>query len=312
MDPKEIDIPEAIALLEAEQAVFVDIRDAASYQAGHVPGATHVNDGNIAAFTREADKAKTIVVYCYHGRASRGGAQHFAEQGFQAASLIGGFTAWSGGGHPSESAADTTAAPNVAVTAEAAAQLQGFMQSEAGETCVRLTLDGSRFGLALDEPRPGEVRFEEGGLPFVVEAKLAKPVDGVRIGWSQEAGGFTLDGGTPPAAPGAMSREAMREEIEGLVRDHKIVLFLKGTADSPMCGFSARASQIVQSLGKPFADKNALSNPEYRYVLSEFSDWPTLPQVFVGGKLVGGSDILMQMHESGDLAKVVETAFSAE
>jgi monothiol glutaredoxin len=312
MDPKEIDVPAAIALLDAQQAVFVDIRDAESYRTGHVPGATHVTDGNIAAFTAAADTSKTIVVYCYHGRASRGGAQHFAEQGFDAVSLIGGYTAWSAGGHPSESAADATASPNVSVTDEAVAQLQSYMKAESGETRVRLTLDGSRFGLALDEARPGEVRFEQGGLPFVVEAKLAKPVEGVRIGWSPEAGGFTIDGGTPPAAPGAMTREAMREEIEGLVRDNAIVLFLKGTADSPMCGFSARASQIIQSLGKPFADKNALSAPEYRYVLSEFSDWPTLPQVFVGGKLVGGSDILMQMHESGDLAKVVESAFSGE
>lgn len=310
MDYREIDVAGAARMHAEGAAVFLDIRDARSYSQGHIPGALHVSDHTVEAFVAQADKTKPLVVYCYHGNASKGGAAHFSDHGFDAMSMMGGFTAWHGAGQPTQTEQQGGGmTPTITITTDAASKLREFMAGEAAETRVRLTLDGHRFGLALDEARAGDVSLETSGVQVVVAANLAKPVDGVRVGWSNEAGGFTIDGGSPPAAPGAMTREQMRAEIEGLVKNNKIAIFLKGTADAPMCGFSARAAQILQSLGKPFADKNALCAPEYRYVLSEFSDWPTLPQVFVGGKLIGGSDIVMQMHESGELAKVVEAAF---
>lgn len=310
MDYREIDVTGAARMHTEGTAVFLDIRDARSYAQGHIPGALHINDHTVAGFIAEADKSKPLVVYCYHGNASKGGAAHFSDHGFEAMSMMGGFTAWHGAGQPTQTEQPGGGmTPTITITDEAASKLREFMAGESAETRVRLTLDGPRFGLALDEGRAGDVSLETSGVQVVIAADLVEPVDGLRVGWSDQAGGFTIDGGSPPPAPGGLTREQMRAEIEGLVKENKITLFLKGTADAPMCGFSARAAQIIQSLGRPFADKNALAHPEYRYVLSEFSDWPTLPQVFVGGKLIGGSDIVMQMHESGDLKKVVEEAF---
>ena len=312
MDFREIDVSAAAQLHSDGGATFVDIRDPSSFASGHIPGAVHVSDQNVGAFLADVDRTKPVVVYCYHGNSSKGGAAHFSEQGLDAMSMMGGFAAWHGEGQATDTQTQgggmTT--PTITITDEAASKLKEFMAGEGAETRVRLTLDGPRFGLALDEARAGDVSVESAGVQVVVAANVAKPIDGVRVGWSNEAGGFTIDGGSPPPAPGAQSRDEMRKEIEDLVKNNKIAIFMKGTADAPMCGFSARATQILQSLGRPFADKNALSQPEYRYVLSEFSDWPTLPQVFVGGKLIGGSDIVMQMHESGDLKKVVEDAFA--
>lgn len=306
----QIDISGAHDLHAQQAATFLDMRDPESFHAGHIPGAVHLHDRNLAQVMAQTPRDKTVVVYCYHGNASRGGAEFLVKEGFQAVSMMGGFTAWSGAEHPVQSTADAASPPEVTVSDEARAQLEGFMGGEAEGTRVRLTLEQGRFGLALDEARSGDLSFETAGLPFVIEATLAAPASGLTLGWDAAAGGFTLEGGSPPPAPAAPGREAMRAEIEQLVTQNKITIFLKGTAGSPMCGFSARAIQILQSLGKPFADKNALEHPEYRYVLTEYSDWPTLPQVFVAGKLVGGSDILNQLHESGELGKLVEEAFA--
>ena len=99
-------------------------------------------------------------------------------------------------------------------------------------------------------------------------------------------------------------------EIKQLIADHPIMLFMKGTAAQPMCGFSAATVQVLQQVGKPFGDKNVLTDPEYRYVLSEHSSWPTIPQVFIGGKFVGGCDIVHELFRSGELQKLVDTAFA--
>lgn len=96
-------------------------------------------------------------------------------------------------------------------------------------------------------------------------------------------------------------------EIASEVAANKIVLFMKGTLDEPRCGFSARASQILGSYGLPVYAVDILADPEKRQAIKEFSDWPTIPQVYIGGEFLGGSDILTQMFESGQLDDVIKT-----
>jgi monothiol glutaredoxin len=107
-----------------------------------------------------------------------------------------------------------------------------------------------------------------------------------------------------------MSREEMLEDVKSRITDNKIMLFMKGTASAPVCGFSAALVEVLRKLEKPFGDKNVLENPEYRYVLSEHSNWPTVPQLFVNGEFVGGCDIVHDLYKSGELKEIVERAFA--
>lgn len=97
----------------------------------------------------------------------------------------------------------------------------------------------------------------------------------------------------------------LRTHIQKLIDENEVILFMKGNPDAPSCGFSARASAILNSLGKPYAAVDVLPDPRIREQLSAISDWPTIPQLFVKGKLVGGSDILVEMFDSGELAELV-------
>lgn len=112
----------------------------------------------------------------------------------------------------------------------------------------------------------------------------------------------------PPADP--RGGRSARDVIDELVKGNKIVLFMKGSPTSPMCGFSANAAGILDSYNKPLAHFNVLSDPEIRTEIKEYSQWPTIPQIYVGGEFLGGSDILRQMHESGELKEVIDEAFT--
>lgn len=107
------------------------------------------------------------------------------------------------------------------------------------------------------------------------------------------------------------STTEIQARIDEIVKNNKIVLFMKGTPSFPQCGFSNRATQILQSTGKPFEHVDVIGQPEFRQAIKEYSDWPTIPQVYVGGEFLGGSDILMQMYENGQLDDVVDKAFAA-
>jgi monothiol glutaredoxin len=93
----------------------------------------------------------------------------------------------------------------------------------------------------------------------------------------------------------------LREQIENAISENPVILFMKGTPDQPMCGFSARTAAILQSVGQPFAAVNVLPDPRIRQELSGLSNWPTIPQLFINGELVGGCDIVTEMYESGEL-----------
>ncbi|CAN5691567.1 Grx4 family monothiol glutaredoxin [soil metagenome] len=99
-----------------------------------------------------------------------------------------------------------------------------------------------------------------------------------------------------------------QQRIDDLVKTNEIVLFMKGNASFPMCGFSGRAIQILKAVGvdtKTLKTVNVLDDQEIRQGIKEYSNWPTIPQLYVKGEFVGGSDIMMEMYESGELQQVV-------
>jgi monothiol glutaredoxin len=96
-----------------------------------------------------------------------------------------------------------------------------------------------------------------------------------------------------------------KTRIDELVKANDVVLFMKGTALFPQCGFSSRAVAILDHLGVPFETVDVLQDPEIRNGIKEYSDWPTIPQLYVKGEFVGGSDIMMEMFESGELKDLV-------
>ena len=98
-----------------------------------------------------------------------------------------------------------------------------------------------------------------------------------------------------------------RDRIEEIVRGNDVVLFMKGTELFPQCGFSSRAVAILEHLGTPFKTVDVLQDPDIRQGVKEYSDWPTIPQLYVRGEFVGGSDIMMEMFESGELQQLVAT-----
>ena len=100
----------------------------------------------------------------------------------------------------------------------------------------------------------------------------------------------------------------VKERIDALVKSNDVVLFMKGSTLFPQCGFSSRAVAILDHLGVPFETVDVLADPEIRTGIKEFSDWPTVPQLYVKGEFVGGSDIMMEMFESGELQQLVAAA----
>ena len=104
----------------------------------------------------------------------------------------------------------------------------------------------------------------------------------------------------------------IRQAIAEAIEDNEVILFMKGTPEQPMCGFSARTVAALQALDARFAAVDILPDPRIRQELSAISQWPTIPQLFVRGELVGGADIVTEMFESGELAEVLGTEPAAE
>jgi monothiol glutaredoxin len=102
-----------------------------------------------------------------------------------------------------------------------------------------------------------------------------------------------------------MSENPVRDAIQSAINDHEVILFMKGTPEQPMCGFSARTAAALEALGAEYAAVDILPDPRIRQELSALSNWPTIPQLFVKGELVGGCDIVTEMYESGELAGVL-------
>ena len=101
------------------------------------------------------------------------------------------------------------------------------------------------------------------------------------------------------------AQQNVHDWIGKTVAGNDVVLFMKGTADMPMCGFSGRSVQILQHLGVPFKDVNVLASDELRQGIKEYTNWPTIPQLYVKGEFVGGADIVMEMYQSGELKQLL-------
>lgn len=101
---------------------------------------------------------------------------------------------------------------------------------------------------------------------------------------------------------------SIEETIRDQIKNHPVLIYMKGNPNQPQCGFSARATQILMSCGQKFAYVDILSNPDIRANLPKVSDWPTFPQLFVDGELVGGCDIMTEMFESGELKQLLDAS----
>jgi monothiol glutaredoxin len=99
-------------------------------------------------------------------------------------------------------------------------------------------------------------------------------------------------------------QDQIRQQVEG----NDIILFMKGTPQFPQCGFSGRAVQLLQACGARFASVNVLAEPEIREGIKQYSNWPTIPQLFIKGQLIGGSDIMLELYQKGELQKLVTAA----
>lgn len=98
----------------------------------------------------------------------------------------------------------------------------------------------------------------------------------------------------------------VQKQIDDLVKSNRVVLFMKGSKQFPMCGFSGRAVEILKACGvKDFKDVDVLKDPEIRQGIKDYANWPTIPQLYINGEFVGGSDIMMEMYESGELQPIL-------
>ena len=102
--------------------------------------------------------------------------------------------------------------------------------------------------------------------------------------------------------------EDIMKTIQSQIERHKILIYMKGTREMPQCGFSARTVRLFESYGVPFETVNILEDPILRESLKKFSNWPTFPQVYINGKLVGGCDICLELHERGELVQMAKAA----
>ena len=101
--------------------------------------------------------------------------------------------------------------------------------------------------------------------------------------------------------------DSTRSRIDGLVKDHSVLLFMKGNRQQPQCGFSATVVQILDSLLPEYRTVNVLEDPEIRDGIKEYSSWPTIPQLYLGGEFQGGCDIVIEMYQSGELQQKLRT-----
>jgi monothiol glutaredoxin len=124
----------------------------------------------------------------------------------------------------------------------------------------------------------------------------------------QAARRFGIIGHSLEQPPESFPMSDTQTRIDSLVKGNDIVLFMKGSASFPMCGFSGRAVQILKAVGvdtKGITTVNVLDDPEIRAGIKDYSNWPTIPQLYVKGEFIGGSDIMMEMYENGELQKVI-------
>ncbi|MCH8842391.1 MAG: Grx4 family monothiol glutaredoxin [SAR324 cluster bacterium] len=110
------------------------------------------------------------------------------------------------------------------------------------------------------------------------------------------------------AQDSATDQADAQERIRNDVENNKVLIYMKGSPEAPQCGFSAATIDVFNQLGVPYATRDVLQDPEIRQGVKEFSNWPTVPQIYVDGKFIGGSDIVIDLHARGELGKIVQDA----
>ncbi|MCP4873114.1 MAG: Grx4 family monothiol glutaredoxin [Proteobacteria bacterium] len=115
-----------------------------------------------------------------------------------------------------------------------------------------------------------------------------------------------------PPPPPPKTAEEVHAEIQADIDAHTIVLFMKGSANAPQCGFSAAAVDALRQLDVPFETRNVVADPMVRQGIKDFSDWPTIPQLYIAGEFIGGSDIVREMLASGELKEATDAALGGE
>ena len=108
-----------------------------------------------------------------------------------------------------------------------------------------------------------------------------------------------------------MRMDDVMGEIDREVRENKVIIYMKGTPSFPMCGFSAATVRVLSEIGVPFKAVDVLAEPEKREAIKVYSNWPTVPQLYVNGKFIGGCDIVREMHARGELAPLLQKAVAA-
>ncbi|MEB3274656.1 MAG: Grx4 family monothiol glutaredoxin [Prochlorothrix sp.] len=103
----------------------------------------------------------------------------------------------------------------------------------------------------------------------------------------------------------------LKNRIDSLVQQHKVMVFMKGSKLMPQCGFSNNVVQILNTLAVPFETCDVLSDPDIRQGIKEYSNWPTIPQVYINGEFIGGSDIMIELYQNGELQQMVEVALAS-
>lgn len=103
----------------------------------------------------------------------------------------------------------------------------------------------------------------------------------------------------------------LKERIDNLVQTNKVLVFMKGNKLMPQCGFSNNVVQILNTLGVPYQTVDVLADPEIRQGIKDYSNWPTIPQVYINGQFIGGSDIMIELYQKGELQQMVEVALAS-
>lgn len=110
------------------------------------------------------------------------------------------------------------------------------------------------------------------------------------------------------STPYQIDEAKVTELIKKQLAEHRILIYMKGTLTLPQCGFSSQAVAAIRACGKEFTFINILENPDIRAVLPKYANWPTFPQLYINGELIGGADIILEMHQSGELQKAIDNA----
>jgi monothiol glutaredoxin len=174
--------------------------------------------------------------------------------------------------------------------------LKARIEAAIPSASAAVTGDGRHFRAVVTSPAFA-------GLSRIAQHQIVHDVFGTDLGERIHA--LSIQTNTLEGASMNDESNPTRDAIKDAIESNPVILFMKGTREAPMCGFSARTVTALQQLNASFTTIDVLADPRIRQELSALSNWPTIPQLFVNGELIGGCDIVVEMHETGELAQVL-------